>query len=116
MKTKQFKNYKMDNEVYKIRRQVIDIIYKAKKIADLPRIDVRVGDARENILGIARMNDRKIWIDVNKCKKHLTQVVLHEICHAVYGIEHNEKCDLMCAVMRPMTDKRAFDIFKQYAQ
>tara|TARA_R100000353_G_C6466604_1_gene185378 strand:+ start:292 stop:642 length:351 start_codon:yes stop_codon:yes gene_type:complete len=114
MKTKNFKNFKMNNEVYKIRRQVIDIIYQAKKIADLPRIDVRVGEARHNILGIAQMGDCKIWIDVSKSATNLLQVVLHEICHAVWGIEHDEECPLMSATAKTISDKTAWDCFKKY--
>jgi hypothetical protein len=114
MKTKNFKNYKMNDEVYKIRRQVIDIIYKAKKVADLPRIDVRVGDARHNVLGKARMGDCKIWVDVEKSGKNLLQVVLHEICHAVWSIEHDDKCPLMSPIANPITDKVAWDCFRKY--
>tara|TARA_R100000234_G_scaffold92164_1_gene60331 strand:- start:1002 stop:1364 length:363 start_codon:yes stop_codon:yes gene_type:complete len=114
MKTKNFKNFKMDNEVYKIRRKVIDIIYQAKKIADLPRIDVRVGDARHNILGIAQMGDCKVWIDVGKSSNNLLQVVLHEICHAVWSIEHDENCPLMCSTAKTISDKKAWDCFRKY--
>ena len=116
MKTKNFDNYKMDDKVYKIRREVIDIIYQAKKIADLPRIDVRVGEGRHKTLGVARMNDCKIWIDVKKSGKNLLQVVLHEICHAVYGTEHDEKCPLMSHVAKPMTDKMAWKCFAKYTK
>ena len=31
MKTKQIKNFKMNDAVYKLRRQVIELIYEAKK-------------------------------------------------------------------------------------
>jgi|TARA_R100001463_G_scaffold32952_4_gene73602 hypothetical protein len=114
MKTKNFKNYKMNDDVYKIRRQIIDIIYQAKKIAELPRIDVRVGEARHNILGIARMGDCKIWIDVSKSGDNLLQVVLHEICHAVWSIEHDDNCPLMSPTAKTMSDKKAWKCFKKY--
>jgi hypothetical protein len=39
MKTKQIKNFKMNDAVYKLRRQVIELIYEAKKeIKDLRAI------------------------------------------------------------------------------
>ena len=114
MKTKNFNNFKMDNEVYKIRRQVIDIIYQAKKITDLPRIDVRVGEARHNILGLASMGDCKIWIDVSKSNKNLLQVVLHEICHAVWSIEHDKNCPLMSHTAKTISDKTAWNCFRKY--
>jgi len=115
-KTKDFRNFKMNNEVYKIRRQVIDIIYQANKINRLPRIDVRVGQARHNILGIASMGDCIIWIDVDKSADKLLQVVLHEICHAVWSIEHDDNCPLMSPVARPISDKQAWDCFKKYSK
>jgi len=114
MKTKNFTNFKMNNQVYKIRRKVIKIIYQVKKITNLPRIDVRVGDARHNILGIAQMGDCKLWIDVGKSSKNLLQVVLHEICHAVWSIEHDEKCPLMSHTAKPISNKIAWASFKKY--
>ncbi len=117
MKTDKVNNYKMNDDTYKLRRQVIDIIYKAKKMTNLPRIDVRIGDARENILGVARMGDCKIWIDVKKCTpKYLLQVVLHELCHAVYSAEHDKNCKLMNPVVQDITESQAWDIFKTYTK
>ena len=112
---KEFKNDRMSDSTYLVRRQVIDIIYQAKKITNLPRIDVRVGKARDNTLGLARLNDNIIWIDVEKCTdKLLLQVVLHEICHAVYGTPHDNDCKLMNPVARQITEKQAWTIFKTY--
>ena len=64
MKTKQIKNFKMNDAVYKLRRQVIELIYEAKKeIKDLPRIEVRIGEARNhNVLGVAKLSKKQIWI------------------------------------------------------
>jgi hypothetical protein len=42
--TKDFRNYKMNDEVYKLRRQVIDLIYEVKSVYDIPRIYVRIGE------------------------------------------------------------------------
>ena len=42
-KLKNFTNYKMDSEVYKLRRKVINLIYELKNEGlQLPRIDVRI--------------------------------------------------------------------------
>ena len=49
MKTKQIKNFKMNDSVYKLRRQVINLIYEVKsQIKNLPRIDVRIGEPRNH--------------------------------------------------------------------
>ena len=43
-KLKNFTNYKMDSDVYKLRRKVINLIYELKNEGlTLPRIDVRIG-------------------------------------------------------------------------
>jgi len=101
MKTEEFNNYKMNDEVYQLRRRVIELIYEVKKtIKDLPRIDVRVGESVncKNMLGLAEVGNCKIWITekaINKGTDYLRHVVYHEIAHAVYGARHNPKCPLM---------------------
>ncbi len=104
MKTKQIKNFKMNDAVYKLRRQVIELIYEAKKeIKNLPRIEVRIGEARNhNVLGVARLKDNKIWITkraVDMSQDALRNIVFHEIVHAVTGFKHDEKCPLMKSTM-----------------
>ncbi len=90
----------MNDAVYKLRRQVINLIYEAKKeIKDLPRIEVRIGEARKkNVLGVAMLKDCKIWITddaINMGDDALRNVVFHEIVHAVTGFGHDDKCPLM---------------------
>ena len=104
MKVSQIKNFKMNDAVYKLRRQVINLIYEAKKeIKDLPRIEVRIGEARKkNVLGVAMLKDCKIWITddaINMGDDALRNVVFHEIVHAVTGFGHDEKCPLMKSTM-----------------
>ena len=49
MKVAQIKNFKMNDEVYKLRRQVINLIYEVKKeFLSFPRIEVRIGEARNH--------------------------------------------------------------------
>ena len=100
MKTKQIKNFKMNDAVYKLRRQVIELIYEAKKeIKDLPRIEVRIGEARNhNVLGVAKLSKKQIWITkraVDMSQDALRNIVYHEIVHAVTGFGHDDKCPLM---------------------
>ena len=102
MKTKKIKNFKMNDEVYKLRRQVIELIYEAKRGGlNLPRISVRVGEQtakHKNILGCAKMNGNQMWITkeaIDLGMDTLRNVVFHEIAHAVFNVDHDEKCPLM---------------------
>ena len=100
---------KMDSELYRNRRRpVIDIIRKAKRLLaqrgiDLPRIEVRITDtdaAHRNVLGTALMGRLQIFIAEKSFadSTRLIHVVLHEMLHAVKGIEHDENCTLMASV------------------
>ena len=66
--TKHFKNYKMTNEVYKLRRKVINVLYELKNMGyNLPRIDVRIGQSKHyNTLALARLNDNTMGIVTGK--------------------------------------------------
>jgi len=111
-------NKRMNNQVYQLKRNVINIIYDLKRYVNLPRITVRITDKKDDLLGRARMNDNIIWIPENTFNsKYLYQVVLHEILHAVYGIEHNEKCELMSAyVTKQLSKQKSLDIFLGYCK
>ena len=100
----------MNDAVYKLRRQVIELIYEAKKeIKNLPRIEVRIGEARNhNVLGVARLKDNKIWITkraVDMSQDALRNIVFHEIVHAVTGFGHDEKCPLMQSKLKTILNK-----------
>ena len=124
MKTKKIKNFDMSPEVYKLRKQVIELIYDAKNNGiDLPRIEVRIGSAtkgNEHVLGVGRMSKKIIWITekaINNSTDYLRHVVYHEIGHAVFGLEHNEKCPLMSSELdKPVSRKQALSILRKYAQ
>ena len=92
----------MSDSVYKLRRQVIELIYEAKRGGvNLPRISVRVGEQtakHKNVLGIATMNGNQMWITkdaIDLGLNILRNVVFHEIAHAVFNIDHDNKCPLM---------------------
>ena len=102
MKTKKIKNFKMNNDVYKLRRQVIELIYEVKNGGGkLPRISVRIGEQtakHKNVLGCAKMNKNQMWITkdaIDLGSDTLRNVVFHEIAHAVFNVAHDEKCPLM---------------------
>ncbi len=111
MKTKKIKNFKMDDAVYKLRRQVIELIYEAKRGGvNLPRISVRIGEqkAKHNVLGVATMKGNQMWITkdaIDLGTDTLRNVVFHEIAHAVYGTEHNESCPLMQSKLDTILNK-----------
>ena len=92
----------MNDDVYKLRRQVINLIYEVKNGGGkLPRISVRVGEQtakHKNILGCAMMNKNQMWITkdaIDLGTDTLRNVVFHEIAHAVFNVDHDEKCPLM---------------------
>ena len=122
MNTVQITNHKMNDEVYLLRRRVIDILYQARDFdIKLPRINVRIGTATEkhkNVLGVG--GNKNIWITekaINKGYQYLLHVVLHELCHAVYNLDHNEKCKLMASVLdKPCGITEAWKIFKKYSK
>ena len=122
MKTKYIENFKMNKEVYKLRRQVIDLIYQAKNYGiNLPRINVRIGvptKGNENTLGVG--GGKSIWITekaINKSADYLRHVVFHEIGHAVFNLPHNEKCPLMASTLSsPCTRTQALEILKGYSR
>jgi len=117
--TKEFKNYQMNSDVYKLRKEVMNLIYEVKEVYDIPRIDVRIGESKScSTLGIARLNNNIIWIaeyTINKGIDFLRNVVYHELLHTIYGIGHNEKCPLMQSRLDTiLTKKQCLDIFGQY--
>ena len=117
--TKLMNNRRMNDAVYQLRHQVMNVIYQARRVAELPRVDVRIGDSTDGtLLGVARMGANIIWIDSSMIEQRpdqVLQVVLHELCHAVWSVDHDEDCPLMCSVIRDIPDDRAWNVFKQYA-
>ena len=119
--TKRFVNFKMDNEVYKNRRKVLDFIYELKNEGfKLPRIDVRIGTSQKcNVLGKARLKDNIIWITqeaINNGSNELRSVVYHELLHAIYGCNHVKGCPIMSATQPDVVANKdkSIEIFKKY--
>jgi len=100
MRIKQIKNFDMNDEVYKLRTKVINLIREVKKeYLSFPRIEVRIGEARDhNVLGVAKLSKKQIWITkraVDMSQDALRNIVYHEIVHAVTGFGHDDLCPLM---------------------
>jgi len=104
MKTKQIKNYIMNNATYQLRHKVVSFLYEIKReVTNFPRIEVRIGEARDhNVLGVAKLSRNQIWITeraINMGEDALRNIVYHEVVHAVTGFGHDEKCPLMKSSM-----------------
>lgn len=121
-----FNNLSMDEKVYQLRRQVMNIIYEARELLDftMPRIQIRITEAasakHRETLGMASMGECEIWIPattIDDGEKILRHVVYHELCHAIWGIDHDKNCKLMTAfVEKPCTKNECHKIFKSYAK
>ena len=89
-------NKKMSPDVYKLRKEVMNYIYRAKKLVggDLPRVDVRItNDSVESVLGVARLNDNIIWVpeeSIHRKDVNLQELVYHELIHACFGYGHDK--------------------------
>ena len=119
--SKYIENFKMDKDVYALRRQVINILYEVKKvIPTFPRIDVRIGKVKcgDGTLGVGKANQNIIWITkdcINRGTDFLRNTVLHELVHTVYGFGHDKKWPLMEASAKHTLPKEAvFKIFLAY--
>ena len=110
MKTKEIKNFEMNNEVYKLRRKVINLIYEVKnKVENFPRVEVRIGESRcDKTLGIASRGKRQVWITkeaIDMGDDALRNIVYHELVHAVFGFGHNDNCPLMQPSLKTILNK-----------
>lgn len=117
------KNLEMSRDVYKLRRQVMKIIYQAHDIAGyrLDRVDVRVTTDNDNFAGLATLGEKVIWINEKYISSNsiiLKRIVLHELVHAIFGVAHIDGCLLMdadCFKFRA-TEKQIEDKFREYAR
>lgn len=113
------KNLEMDKKVFALRKRVMALIYEAKTIANLPRIEVRIVSDNGTVLGCASLKNLHISIAecaFNKGDNYLRNIVFHEILHTVYKIGHNESCPLMCSVLKKTISKEmCHKIFEKYS-
>ena len=120
-------NRKMDDETYKLRRIVIDAIYKLKKVdPGLPRIQVRItkGDKKfgnmQDAEGVAYVSADAIFIMDNAIENYdevtLFSIIAHEVIHASYGVRHvKDKKDIMYPYVQKYSDeKKVLKEFKKW--
>ena len=111
----------MTNEVYKLRKKVINVLYELKNMGyNLPRIDVRIGQSKHyNTLALARLNDNIMWVSeraIEQKENKFYHTILHEIIHTIYGCEHDEKCHIMSEYQPKVVynKNKLLTIFKNY--
>ncbi len=121
---------KMNDNTYKLRRKVINIIYglnnflKEKKCDPLPRIEVRIVEehkCKRAVGGYAYIGKNIIHIpektlDYNY--ESLLRVVIHEVLHGI-GFEHDNNCHIMHPgwpklVKDNLTPQKLFTTFLRY--
>ena len=114
---------KMNSDVYKLRRRVIDLIYEIKEMVNLPRVEVRITDDHESILGQGTKGQFRgrswIWISERAIKASefdLRTIVYHEVLHAVFGVNHDESCPLMKPTHTPLEKREAQKLFMKWAK
>jgi hypothetical protein len=111
------KMLEMNGDTYALRKNVMDVIYRAKKLVDIPRIEVRIVETRPCNMGYAYLGKNIIHIGTKYASKQgnmLDSLVLHEIVHAVKAAKHDEKCPLMMANYKEFSDAIVWDAFKKY--
>lgn len=113
-------NFKLDksDQTYELRRKVINILYEVKRKTSIPRIEVRiVTNGDHNVIGYAYFQANIIHINkayMNNETK-LVHTVLHELCHAVKGINHVKGCHLMDAYEPEKIDlELSWSLFMEY--
>ena len=107
----------MNGETYELRRSVMGVIYRAKKVAELPRVEVRIVEAPACLLGYAYGGRNIIHISrsvVVGGGAMLDATVLHEILHAVKDADHDPRCPLMAAHLETYDEAVYWDAFKRY--
>lgn len=122
---------RMNDDVYVLRRKVIEIIYEANRRLQakghprLPRQEVRVVDGGTGTeLGYAYLGRNIVHIVRSTCEGKrgdtpthtvLLHTVLHELLHSVLNVRHIESCPLMSTYHDyTVTDDRAWELFLGY--
>ena len=97
------------------RREVMDIIYQARKLyPNAPRTEVKIMTGASGLGWTNSNNIISIGEDVSG--ENLVHVVLHELVHTWFKIsKHNEKCPLMKAKYGNESAEVAWSVFSKYA-
>ena len=116
-RTRLLTNRKMSEDTYALRREVMTLVYEARKLVSLPRLDIRITENDRSVLAVARLRDNILWVTekaITDSRFDLRTVVYHEIVHAVTGFGHDDNCPLMKPTHTPLTKEQCQSIFKKY--
>ena len=106
----------LSNNYFAKRREVMDIIYQARKLyPNAPRTEVKIMTGTSGLGWTNSNNIISIGEDVSG--ENLVHVVLHELVHTWFKISrHNEKCALMKAKYGNESAEVAWNAFSKYAE
>ena len=117
------KNLKMNDEVFKLRKQVMQYVYEAKAlVGKMERVEVRIVDDEVGTAAKASLDVKHISITkyaLNKSPAILKRIVFHELVHTLTGFRHDKKCKLMnpdgkWIYSNQLDDKELEKIFLKY--
>lgn len=113
------KMLKMDDNVYAMRRKVMDELYNIKRRGyRIPRIEVRIVSENTDACAYAYLGQNIIHFNKKYINvKRFTQVVLHEIVHATFGIGEVVGCRLMHCTefwLNDCSESEAWELFDKY--
>ena len=135
MHTKQLKNKtaygcklrKMNDDTYRLRRNIMSIIYDANKIVKgyngsrLPRVEVRIVKQSkcetDRVYGYAYLGKNIIHIREDVAEKNsssLYHTTYHELVHTLFNQGHDENCKLMKERGTRLNKKESEKIFLEY--
>jgi len=91
------KMLKMDDNVYALRRKVMNVLYDIKRRGyAIPRVEVRVVDGSTDACAYAYLGQDIVHFNKTYMeRKNFTQIVLHEVVHASFGVGEVIGCNLM---------------------
>jgi Zn-dependent peptidase ImmA (M78 family) len=107
------------DDYFNKRKEVMAVIYEAKKYyPNAPRVEVKICDKHERILGLGWVNKNTvIAINEDLTGDTLVHVVLHELVHTWFKKGHDEKCPLMKKhTYSDENVEESWDAFKKYAK
>lgn len=124
-RTQQYKNkaaygselLTMNGDTYAMRRKVMDVIYEAKNRGyKLPRVEVRIVTSSPCVEAYAYRGMLVVHVCESTMQQHkFTQVILHELGHAIFGLGRIEGCPLMdCQGILTKDTEHAWKLFDGY--
>jgi hypothetical protein len=117
--TRNAKMLKMDDEIYQLRRKVMNVLYEIKNRGyNIPRVEVRVVSEDTEACAYAYLGRNIIHFNKKYMKvSNFTQVVLHEVVHASFGVGEVVGCKLMHCTkfwVNNIDEHNAWVLFDEY--